>query len=146
MDERYRQIYDVIYSDWVREPEPETLNLYFEQFGHRPPDMPVGSLIDDAVTLSARQRKDGAQLREDAKALLAVNFLNLVFVPLVAGGVSGEEVGEDVRRDMSMLVSDADAGQSTVTAPEITGHAVIDSVSRNWGNLRISRFNLWERS
>jgi hypothetical protein len=146
MDERYRQIYGVIYSTRVREAGRFIQGEYFERFGQGRPELGLGPIIDNAITLSERQRGDGARLREDAKALLAVNFHDLVFVPLVVGGVPSEEVDDDVQRDMKMLVTEAEADRSTLADPEISGHAIIDSLSRNWGNLRISRYNLWERS
>jgi hypothetical protein len=82
-------------------------------------------------------------LREDAKALLAVNFRDLVLLPLFAGGlVNTGGLQQDVAKDMTMLVSDANVDGSK-GAPEISGHGIIDSLSKNWGSLRISRLNLW---
>lgn len=101
--------------------------------------------VRSAISRSERLRdaRDGARLREDAKALLAVNFQELVLVPLLAAErVPSNEIREAVSHDIQLLVSRAEA--SSAPAPEISGHRIIDSLSRNWGRLSLSSFNLWE--
>jgi hypothetical protein len=111
------------------------------------PDVWPGPFIDQALATSERRRRDAARLREDAKALLAVNFRDLVFGPLLAGGrVLPEEVSEVVERDIETLVVEAQPELTGRVGPEISGHAIIDSLSRNWRNLGLSRFNLWEHT
>jgi hypothetical protein len=150
MDELYRQAYEGIYAARVQ--EPARLRAYFEQFGPRTPDYrQLGAVIEESLTRAerARQRLDGALVRDDAKALLAVNFQDLVFVPLLAGGrVPNGVLRDDVQQDIEMLVSEAEASRNRTPSrrpgAEVTGHGIIDSLSRNWENMRISRFNLWE--
>ncbi len=144
MDEQYREIYESIFR-LVVQPEADSpeARLLVDRFGEAAPVF--GRAVESALDEAERERGDGARLREDAKALLAVNFRDLVFVPLSAAGHNTAQVEEDVRRDTAMLVLEAAADREQ-RVPEITGHAVIDALSRNWGGLRISRYNLWERS
>jgi hypothetical protein len=142
MDERYRPIYEAIYTRRIAAPlGDEDQAGYVWQFRLAPPDARFGRTIDTAI--SRAEERLGASLREDAKALLAVNFSDLVVLPLVAGGSDLQELQRDVRTDIAMLVSEATAEQDRGRS-EITGHSIIDSLNRNWGNLRVSRFNLWE--
>jgi ribosomal protein L14 len=153
MDERYRQIYEGIYAAWVGESARfgETARFtraeYFNRVSQFGADL--GPTVEQAIARSEQQRRrrDGAGLREDAKALLAVNFRDLVVVPLVAGGrVSTDQIRADVGEDVAMLVKEAEPDRSDPNALEITGHAIIESLSRNWGKLKIGRYNLWENT
>jgi hypothetical protein len=144
MDERFRAIYEAIYAQTVQPPEPQVRIEGFERFG-QPPGPVFGPSMQEAIADAERLRVDGARLREDAKALLAMNFTNLVFLPLAVGGEDIAVVENDVRRDTAMLVAESEVDRSR-RVPEITGHAVIDALSHNWAALRISRFRLWERS
>src|SRR5437868_3098499 len=101
MDERYRQIYASIYVD--RTGEGPRLGRgfprgpgYGAQYGR---DVATG--VRDAI--EAAEGETGVRLREDAKALLAVNFQDLVVYPLAVGGVAGNEVLADVASDIRLL-------------------------------------------
>jgi hypothetical protein len=160
MDERYRQLYEAIYDSAVRGEGPFVrFRRYFifppeggpERLGE--PERFGGPLIERAVQNSEEERGDGARLRQDAKALLAVNFEELVLLPLLVGGlVREDEIADVVQRDIATLVSRAEPERVSRTGLEISGrleisgHAVIDSLSRNWGDLGLSRINLWEHS
>jgi hypothetical protein len=145
MDERYRRTYKTLYS-LIVEPPPEPV-VVEEWFGpmEQPPGPLYGQIVAGAIDDAERRRRDGARLREDAKALLALNFVNLVLLPLAAGGEDIGLVQQYVRDDTAMLVAESEVDRTT-RVPEVTGHAVIDALSQNWRGLRISRFRLWERS
>lgn len=141
MDDRYREIYASIYSART------------EQYGGFEPRLPLyvgvagpqGSIWREVVreSINAAERAISIPLREDGKALLAVNFEELVILPLALGGRIGDpELFSDVREDIGMLVRDAAvrAGDSG----EVSAHKVIDALSDNWPNLRTNRFSLWD--
>lgn len=61
------------------------------------------------------------------------------------GRVSDEDLVADVRSDIAMLVTEAASSEPGPGAvEEISGHGIIDSLSRNWRRLRTSRLRLWE--
>ena len=105
-------------------------------------------LNDGAAVRGAIEAAEGTYgfVREDAKALLAVTFITLVIRPLRrAGDVQESDILEDVRHDISLLLSDAAA--HTVAQPDppgICAHAVIDALSRRWEELRSDRRGLWD--
>ena len=143
MEERYREIYSEIYDARIGEVAPSQRSENFMRPDRFSDDLIL--VVRSAISRSERLRaeRDGAQLREDAKALLAVNFQELVLVPLLAAErVPSNEIRRAVSQDIQLLVSRAEASSAPV--PEISGHGIIDSLSRNWGRLRLSRFNLWE--
>lgn len=144
MDPRYRDIYATIYvSRTAGPPFGRFLGYGPEGPRWRRAGPPVGDAVRDAIEQAAERH---GRIREDAKALLAVNFQDLVLLPLdQAGRVPLREVLRDVNEDISMLVGNA----AEIGEPDeqgISGHAVIDALSRTWDRLRISRFRLWERS
>src|SRR5262249_50081919 len=101
MDARYRQIYELIYlARTSSEPEPHYL-LYLSDRRTSSAD-PVGGPARHELrsAIEEAQSPPGRGLREDAKALLAVNFQELVMLPLGAGGVSQSEVQQSVASDI----------------------------------------------
>jgi hypothetical protein len=137
MDERFRPIYGEIYSARTAPDEVRAENLTLREGD--------ATLIRDAIESAEREEPRGRRLREDAKAFLAVNFQDLVIEPLRRAGVAASrvELSSDVRHDVALLVAEA---ESDSAGPEISGHGVVDSLSRNWSDLRISRYRLWERA
>ena len=141
MDDTYRRFYAFLYAS-------RTDDEFASRFPLQPGldrtafVTPVREAIGAAdLDLGPRYR-----LREDAIALLAVDFQDLVMLPLLAGGrVEYSELRDDITADIRLLASEAAAitprGQS-----EVSGHRVIDALSQNWENLRIARHGLWEES
>jgi hypothetical protein len=153
MDERYRTIYAAIYVGRTGE-----LGVFAQRLA---PDFALswpGGFQASAVRTAVRDAIEGAEgevgrrVREDAKALLAVNFEDMVLYPLLVGGRQIEEILDDAAADIRMLIRSAaehrdqrgvaDASDDST----ISGHAVIDALSTHWSELRISRYRLWERS
>ena len=141
MDERYRAIYDAIYGARITGEFPPEL---FTAVEANRPLLDTAGRVGAAIDEAERQLPEGGSFRPDARALLALNFIDLVTVPLLAGGaVPDYEIFDDVRADIAMLASRA---RTDGERPgEISGHAIVDSLSQNWSELRISRFRLWER-
>lgn len=93
-------------------------------------DQTTGGLARDAIELAEHQVPPGSSLREDAKALLAVNLQAMVIVPLRLGGrVSDSELAEAVRSDAAMLVGGASFDETTES--QVSAHRIIDSLSEN---------------
>lgn len=148
MDSRYRDIYASIYVG-------RTGSLPGSIFGQTPLDTqtsrgrwpiqsaPLGEVIRDAI--ESAEQKHG-RVREDGKALLAVNFQDLIVEPLAVGGSGAlAELPAAMTADIETLVATA----AKIAEPDpdgISAHAIVDSLSQNWSNLQVSRFRLWERS
>jgi hypothetical protein len=141
MDERYREIYGAIYEAFTFT-GADAAELRLPEV---PPDERTRWADTIRSAVETAQDLAGQRLREDAKALLAVNFLNLVVFPLgVADRITGQ-LEADVHKDIVMLVQHAAAEANSATqGVEISGHRIMDSLSRNWDRLRISRWQLWE--
>jgi hypothetical protein len=146
MDNRYRSIYGAIYLSRTLPPEDAgrlgAAGLWQWDYPRRvTPDTDAMDRLGQAIDGADRP---GRRLREDAKALLAVNFSDLVITPLTVGSqISTGELSEDVDADIAMLAAEAKVEPET---GEVSGHAVIDALSNNWSNLRVGRFRLWEQS
>jgi hypothetical protein len=142
MDDRYRSAYQAIYSSRTDDEFP-------------PPYPPVLGAVDRSViTTPVRQAINAAdgelgesvRLREDARALLAVDFQDLVMLPLITGGrVAFADLTDDVAADVGLLAREASAMMPR-NESEVSGHRIIDALSQNWTNLRIARYGLWEES
>jgi hypothetical protein len=155
MDERYRSIYADIYTGRTAglRDNATLVDPAFQWTRY------ARAALDPVAARTVRAGIEGAEstrrrLREDAKALLAVNFEDLILVPLRLGGQLPEGeladpsagLADDIKSDIAMLTSSARADVSPAGVGEISGHAIIDSLSDNWSQLRVSRFNLWENS
>lgn len=150
MDERYRTIYSAIYgirTGSAIDTDPE-LVTGISAWARRPRDDQLADPVREAIDAAERTLPPARRLREDAKALLAVNFQDLVLVPLRLGGrIDDIELREAITADITTLVRNSDSsGPGAADENEISGHNIIDSLSRNWGNLRVSRFRLWEQT
>lgn len=145
MDEPFREIYAAIYVDRT---SVGRRRAFPRQRGYDPfYDEAIAAGIRDAIERA--QESAGVRLREDAKALLAVNFEDMVFYPLSLRGTAINEALDDVAADIQLLTHDAAANigiGEVADVLEISGHGVIDALSRNWSSLRVSRFRLWDRS
>jgi hypothetical protein len=148
VDDRYREIYGALYVARTSD-VGDTFGLRSIGGSRKSAESREwGDTVRNAVEaaqVSARRR-----LREDAKALLAVNFLDLVVQPLIVGGKRNYQLPEDVHADIVMLATDvseqANRSDTAETADsEISAHEIIDSLSRNWERLQISRWQLWEQ-
>jgi hypothetical protein len=150
MDNRYRASYAEIYRARTTVRPRKQFGVAFgekqfgvafgEKLGRRDPNW--STVIADAID-AAEGEITPISIREDGKALLAVNFEDLVLLPLFLGGATLDtELFDDVREDILMLVKNA--AEVSIGDDHISGHKLIDSLSRNWENLRISRFALWE--
>jgi hypothetical protein len=141
MDARYRDIYTAVYVN-------RTGRFSIEEFPPWEPYMYRASwwlesreAVRNAIESSEQYH---GRLREDAKALLAVNFQDMVFLPLGIGGrVEFNTAVEYIAGDISTIVGAAVEDRRGENE-EISGHAVINALSRSWDRLGISRFELWE--
>ena len=140
MDDTYRGVYAALYASRTSEA--------FRAF----PTTEWGPVDRDLLQTPVRQAIESAEvqlqprfrLRDDAKALLAVDFQDLVMLPLLAGGrIPFAELRNDVATDIGLLASSA-ADQTPRGEVEVSGHRIIDALSRNWSKLRIARYGLWE--
>src|SRR3954468_11836259 len=108
MDDSFRRVYAEIYSYRTRSALEERSGRLDNLL--RGPRLEGGSLaavVAEAIEDAARRLPPPLRLREDAKALLAVNFEDLVVVPLViGGGMPPTELRDDVTVDISMLVQE----------------------------------------
>lgn len=143
MDDRYRifyrQLYDrVLFPGWP----PEQL-IVPPELRTQAQDEAARGGIRNAIESAARGSE--RPLRDDAKALLALNFYNLVFLPLAGGGQVDPAIVElDMRQDISMLVRAASTAETD--NEEVSAHDVIDALSSNWSNLRVGRHRLWQQT
>lgn len=146
MDERYREIYREIYEARTQPGLPHERRAAYARMTLRNADADV---LRKAIEAAERQVSTmGLRLREDARALLAVNFEDLVILPLQQGRESSRDVYSDsIFADVQLLVSDAAVEAQTepyALEEEVSGHLIINALSRNWRRLRITRLNLWE--
>lgn len=86
-------------------------------------------------------RVEGQSLRADAVQLLRINLIEMVVAPIYS--VAPDELRTvlgDFQSDVGRI---ALAAGRISEGPEVSGHAVIDAVSRQWSNLRMMRPDVW---
>jgi hypothetical protein len=98
----------------------------------------VRETIDQVASTFAGQKK--IPLREDAKYFLLVNFAEMIVRPL-RERVGSERLKHDLNHDLGILLDSIafqDKGKQ-----EISGHELIDALSKNWGRLDIMKLQFW---
>jgi len=131
MDEIYRDVYMRLYRAGVRLP----------LFGLRPElsTRAARSAIEAAEREMLERRN--ITCRPDAKLLLLANFSAMVLAPLqMTARIPIRELEQIVAEDIRMLMNDAEPDADR----EISAHAVITALDRNWRNLKTSSFKIWE--
>jgi len=147
VDDRFRPIYRSIYD--ARTTRQGVVGIRAAYGGAADAGVGDARLIGQAIEQAELQ--DGARtrvLREDAKALLAVNFEDLVLYPLRRGAPisTRETLDVNVRSDIRMLVERGArrAPRRAGGRPEISAREIIDALSESWSELRVGQHAVWE--
>jgi hypothetical protein len=145
MDERYRKAYAQLYAARTRPDRTEQYEQLLALLRDSRWFEHATGFIAETIELAEQELPEG-RLREDAKALIAINFYDLVLVPLRLGNrLSDEELEERIRADIRLLVQAAARDQVESSRDgEISGHRVISSLNRLWESLSITNLRLWE--
>jgi hypothetical protein len=142
MDDVYREIYQEIYDARTG---PEATRGQRAAFGRMTLRDDHASMVRRAIEAADEELSvRGRRLREDAKALLAINFQDIVVLPLMAAPlIEDSGIGEVVRGDVRTIALAA-ARQETGLHEELSSHAVINGLAESWSELLVSRFGVWE--
>lgn len=102
------------------------------------------AVVDEAV--SEALEESPASVRPDAVHFLRVNLHQMVAEPLFrreahlsVGRLHPGELKEDLKHDARMVIQEA----ARVGGSEVTGHQIVDALSRTWESLRITAFDIW---
>ena len=95
------------------------------------------------------------RLRADAKYFLLLNFVQMVLAPVRLRGRRGNpELTSSLVDDINLIVNEAarqqqirerDAARQGLASEQyyLSGHAVLEAVANNWGNLKLNSFRIW---
>jgi hypothetical protein len=103
------------------------------------------SMVSDAIPdAEAEARSSGSVLRGDAQLLLVLAFQELVARPVdaVRPGSTGD-LSASIRGDILTIT------QSAIRRNEgrdVSAHAIVDSTSELWSQLRTASWGLWDSS
>jgi hypothetical protein len=86
----------------------------------------------------------GLDLRPDAELVLLLFADEIVARPVAATTPwESRQLPEVLRADARTLVVNA---EQSANDGEVSAHAVVDSLSRSWGELQSARFRFWDRA
>jgi hypothetical protein len=87
----------------------------------------------------------GVVVRPDAQYFLLLNLLNMVARPiLMSGQTDMAEVERAIFGDVFLLLDSASKQPpAEIRRTEISSHAIVEALARNWRALRISQFRFW---
>lgn len=150
MDDIYTGIFSAMY-----EREDEMRRSYWFRFGfpRTGREVEFGETIRSAIETASEavRRRNGTEVRPDAKYFLLLNLLQMLAMPiLIARREDPGRVEEDAAYDVDLILRDASESRIAPTQSpsndrlEISAHQVIDAVSRNWSKLRLSRVRIWD--
>jgi hypothetical protein len=96
----------------------------------------IREIIDQASSMFGGKEK--IRLREDAKYFLLLNFAEMIVRPLGAR-FEPKRLKHDLEHDLKILLDSA----AEKANPEISGHAIINALSKNWAELDVMRLDFW---
>jgi hypothetical protein len=111
-----------------------------------PPPDPYGQEAVRVAIASAQEtaKRLSLDLRPDAELVLFLLADEIVAKPVAT--VTPEEapdLPEVLRADAETLVINA---ERSANDGEVSAHAIVDSLSRSWGELQSARFRFWDRT
>jgi hypothetical protein len=98
----------------------------------------VRETIDQVASLFTKEKN--LRLREDAKYFLLINFAEMIVHPL-RERLQLERLKHDLSHDLKVLVNSA--AYIGRAKEEISGHDIIDALSKNWTELDVMKLELW---
>ena len=102
----------------------------------------VRRVIDSAT--DGIQRNTNVRVRPDAKYFLLVNFVEMLLAPLLlAQREPPELLFEAAAHDIELLIRGAAFAGSPLNS-EVSAHRLIDTLSRNWTQLKLSDIHIWD--
>lgn len=131
----------------------DRLNEIWAATSERAASLNAGSAVgpDDIAYFTARdgietvrgivQEEGGPPLRPDAEFLIYFAFSELVVRPVATVRPDArDELVEDITQDIALItkVAQSQAGE------EVSAHDVINAVGQIWGELRSSRWEVWD--
>lgn len=99
-------------------------------------------IVEDAINETVADMGLARILRPDAKLFLLVNLHQMLALPLAYVEGSRRErvaIDEIIRADLRTILHSAREG----SREEISGHAVVNAISRVWGQLRATEIDVW---
>ena len=100
-------------------------------------------MIDDAITRAQAELGLLDTLRPDARFFLLVNVHQMIVLPLThREGDSGGQIAIEnyVRDDVRAIL---EASREEANDNEISGHMIVDALSRVWRKLRTTELEVW---
>lgn len=123
MDQTNRQIYSKLYETYPLSPGEANW---------------VRRTIDDIASEFTKQK--AVFLREDAKYFILINFTEMIVKPL-RERVERDRLMHDLSHDTKLLLETA--ALNSRNREEISGHDIVNALSKNWGELEVMKLDLW---
>ena len=123
MDQTIRQIYSKLYDTYPTSPGDVIW---------------VRRAIDDTTSAFAKERK--VLLREDAKYFILINFAEMIVSPM-RQRVEHDRLMHDLKHDTRLLLETATLDRKN--KEEISGHDIVNALSKNWGELDVMKLDVW---
>ncbi len=105
----------------------------------------VSAAVDDSV--NGVVATSAVPIRDDAVLFLIVNFETLVGYPLSLEGHLGlDDLSTGIAADTKTVLEDAQAARAENSASDggpISGHEIVDAISRSWDRLWSTTQDLW---
>jgi hypothetical protein len=148
MEDRFRPIYQVLYSTYTEEPD----RFIARDFA---PSVSGGArTVSQSIELAQERLSQSGLplLREDAKFLLLTCFTQMVYAPLaIANTQRTAGIGYRGEDDLSGVIADdiwTIASSAAETSPpginEISAHSVLNTLPNVWDRIKVGASRLWE--
>jgi hypothetical protein len=122
--------------------DQEIRHIYSKLYDSYPVSASDVAWVRDALReeFSVFMREKKLRIREDAKYFLLVNFAEMIAGPLTER-VERDRLIHDLRHDTRLLLESASLNGKN--KEEISGHDVINALSKNWTELDVMKLGLW---
>lgn len=138
MDNEFRAIYGRLYEDF-QGPRIVRPLLEFPPYVRPGLHRAIAEAIDEAC------KREGVDLRPDARYFLAVNFYHMIAVPVAirdgeGGAIPTPAAVDLIRADCTEIVR---AAREKYGHEEISGRAMLETCARVYERLKVAASNVW---
>ena len=141
MDEKYRKNYQNLADDYPFEGARHYFrNLLFPRKDNIP------TMIRKEIR-NFRRENERYDVRPDAEYFLILNFHQMIAAPLLMNrGLSNEDFHSRLTEAIAADVTEILRGATDEAHDrEISGHSIVQSLSKRWDRLKTTEFKLWNK-
>ncbi len=142
MTPEFYEIYEFLYQDYIYENDIRRRRRFPNN------EYYLLRTIKQSIDTSETEYR----LRPDAKYFLLVNFHNLIVRPMLESrpsvyynerGSEFEDLQAAIQSDIATISKESKNNQEVRNENEVSGHQIMNTIDKNWKELKTTNFKIW---